>query len=117
MQGEWKPTGINLKEAIEKYMEYFFGTDEGKQFLKEVIRKNTEKMTFETEIHEEATMVIQEHKEEWWLEPSLCKKCEKEFMAPDEGAKYCPYCGRKIVGVSDGKRTIYDFNEEEEKNK
>lgn len=113
MSGEWRPTGINLKEAIEKYMEYFFGTDEGKQFLKEVVWKNMEKKMFETEIPKETTVVFHNGNEEWWLEPSHCKKCENSFMAPD--AKYCPYCGRKIVGVSDGMRTIYDFNEEEEK--
>lgn len=64
---------------------------------------------------EETTVVIQDGRDEWWCEPSHCQKCENDFMAPD--AKYCPYCGRKIVGVSDGKRTIYDFNEEEEETK
>ena len=113
MSGEWRPA-FNLKEAIESYTEYFFGTDEGKQFLKEVIRKNTEKMTFEADIPEDSTVVIQSGKDEWWMEPSHCQKCENDFMASN--AKYCPYCGRKIVGVSNGKRTIYDFNEEEEKN-
>lgn len=112
MHGEWQPTGFNLKEAIEKYMEHFFGTDEGKQFLKEVVWKNTEKKMFETEIPEGTTVVTQNGRDEWWMEPSLCHKCGNEFMASN--AKYCPYCGRKIVGVSNGKSTIYDFSEEEE---
>ena len=113
MRGEWQPAGFNVKEEFKNYMEHFLSSDEGRQFLKEVVWKNTETMKFVTEIPEEATVVIRSGKDEWWMEPSHCKKCENDFMAP--GAKYCPYCRRKIVGISDGLRTIYDFSEEEEK--
>lgn len=42
--------------------------------------------------------IIKNHgEEEWYTEFFECEDCEKDFMAEDP--KFCPYCGKKIIGI------------------
>lgn len=57
----------------------------------------------------ETIVAESECNEEWYLPYYTCNSCDEAFMAPE--AKYCPYCGKKIVGIStsNGKTKEYTF--------
>lgn len=67
----------------------------------------------------ETLITVSEDEEEWYMEPFYCQKCHLSFMAVcrdwenNNGehvvAKYCPYCGRKIIGFQQGKMTTFEF--------
>ena len=44
--------------------------------------------------------------EEWYQLWYTCLDCGCDFMA--DGPKYCPGCGKKIVGIKQGGTTIYE---------
>lgn len=34
-----------------------------------------------------------------WVGAYQCTKCEFKFIDVDKNFVYCPYCGRKIIGI------------------
>lgn len=68
----------------------------------------------------ETKIDISEYEEEWYGEECICNKCGGMFMG-DSGdfedeentctVKFCPYCGRKIIGWKKGKHTQFTFKE------
>ena len=57
------------------------------------------------------TVVINSvYREEWYQQFYTCMKCKTEFMCDYPNVKYCPGCGRKIVG----EKRVYTIVEEKE---
>ena len=42
---------------------------------------------------------------EWYTISKTCSVCRIDFMCDEP--KFCPGCGRKIIGTKQGKETIY----------
>lgn len=69
----------------------------------------------------ETLITVSEDKEEWYSITFYCQKCHLFFMGIDTDwendihkeavAKYCPYCGRKIIGFQKGNTTTFAFEE------
>ena len=71
----------------------------------------------------ETKIYIGEDEEEWYGFIFYCDKCEGEFMTSGDdwdekgeeytkiGVKYCPYCGRKIIGWTQKGKTTFVFEE------
>jgi len=70
----------------------------------------------------ETLISVSDDEEEWYTKTYFCIKCRLHFMAVDRDyedfhkvhyAKFCPYCGRKIVGFKRGNTTTFEFDEGE----
>ena len=67
----------------------------------------------------ETVISVSEDKDEWYMKTFYCQKCHLSFMGIDNDwendipkvvvAKYCPYCGRIIVGFQEGNTTTFEF--------
>lgn len=53
----------------------------------------------------EILILLSEDAEEWYQETCTCSFCRCDFMADEP--KFCPGCGKKIIGYKQGKITIY----------
>ena len=74
----------------------------------------------------ETVITISTDDEEWYGEEYTCNQCGGMFMAgsgdfEDEDntctVKFCPYCGRQIIGWRKGKHTQFTFKENENANR
>ena len=66
--------------------------------IPEVVAKNALKSPLES--------MSTEDEDEWYQKWYRCLDCECAFMADDP--KYCPGCGKKIIGIKQGGTTIYE---------
>lgn len=55
----------------------------------------------------ETLVELSEDKDEWYKKWYRCLDCGCEFMIIGDDPKYCPGCGKKIIGTKQGKETIY----------
>lgn len=55
---------------------------------------------------DEAIVIISEDEDEWYCHYQTCSVCNTDFMCSN--AKFCPGCGRKIIGTKRGGMTIYE---------
>lgn len=59
------------------------------------------------EMNKNETLVeLSEDEDEWYQQWYECLDCGCAFMADDP--RYCPGCGKKIVGTKQGGTTIYE---------
>ena len=56
-------------------------------------------------IDNETLVELSEEEDEWYQNWYRCLNCDRAFMADDP--KYCPCCGKKIVGTKQGKKITY----------
>lgn len=63
----------------------------------------------------EAIVIISEDEDEWYCHYQTCSVCNTDFMCSK--AKFCPGCGRKIIGSKRGNETVfYGKGDEDESN-
>ena len=53
----------------------------------------------------ETIVVESEYPDEWYTTWYRCQSCGSDFMVDE--AKFCPTCGKKIVGRICGNETVY----------
>lgn len=54
----------------------------------------------------ETLVELSEYKDEWYQNWYRCLDCGRAFMTNDP--KYCPECGKKIIGTKQGGITVYE---------
>ena len=55
----------------------------------------------------EAIVIVSDYKDEWYSYQQTCGSCHIDFMCSERDTKFCPGCGRKIIGRKQGNETVY----------
>lgn len=64
---------------------------------------------------DETIAIISNDEDEWYCHYQTCNVCGTDFMCSN--AKFCPGCGRKIIGSKRGNETVfYGKGDEDESN-
>lgn len=56
-------------------------------------------------ISDEALVISSEEEDEWYCRYQTCSVCGTDFMCTEP--KFCPGCGRKIIGSKCGNETVF----------